>query len=93
MVAQKQRHRVTASLPPELAVRCAPSPDAAKISREQGRLLALLAKGYTIKEASSVLSKSEKTLYVQLGQTALKLGLHSIAQITIYACRWFGQIP
>jgi hypothetical protein len=93
LAAQKKRQRMTASLPPEMAVRCAPAPDAAKISTEQARLLALLAKGYTIKEASSVLVKSEKTLYVQLNQAAVKLGLHSIAQLTIYACRWFGPIP
>jgi DNA-binding CsgD family transcriptional regulator len=50
----------------------------------------LLALGYGPKEASLVLYKSEKTLYTQFERAMAKLGLQSLNQLTVYACRWFG---
>jgi DNA-binding CsgD family transcriptional regulator len=74
---------------PAERIASAPPPDAVLTPAEQ-RVVALLAEGYGPKEVGAVLGKSEKTIYTQCKFASDKLGLQSLSQLTVYACRWYG---
>ena len=68
----------------------APPPDVVLTAIEQG-VLSLLAEGYAPKEIAAVQNKSEKTIYTQCKTASEKLGIRSLAQLTVYACRWYNE--
>ena len=74
---------------PHELVSGAPAPDVALTVAERC-VVSLLAEGYTPKEIAALLGKSEKTVYTQCKIASDKLGLHSLSQLTVYACRWLG---
>ncbi len=67
----------------------APPPQSALTVAEQ-RVVAMLAEGYSTKEIAALLQRSEKTVYAQFNLANEKLGLDSLSQLTVYACRWHG---
>ena len=78
----------TPKTPHEL-VSGAPAPEVALTVAERC-VVSLLAEGYSPKEIAAILGKSEKTVYTQCKVASEKLGLQSLAQLTVYACRWLG---
>ncbi|MGI8908181.1 MAG: helix-turn-helix transcriptional regulator [Candidatus Sumerlaeaceae bacterium] len=66
----------------------APQPQEDTLTCVEAQAVFLLSLGCTVKDIAGALQKSEKTVYVQLQSSCRKLGLISIAELTVYSCRW-----
>ncbi len=70
----------------------APADESAALSDRERQVLALLAAGSPSKEIATRLGVSMKTVNNHRANLAAKIGLHSIAQLTMHAAR-LGLIP
>jgi DNA-binding NarL/FixJ family response regulator len=64
-----------------------PAPEMANLSPRQREVVQLLGEGKTTKEVATLLSVSVKTAETHRSNIMLKLKLHSIAELVLYAVR------